>query len=153
MSPSPTAATPDSNCGEKIQRVVKKKTLNKVWHSLKLLLGTSKQFRGFGCVIFILSSSVQLLLYRLYLNVSDGISHCYYWMWSCTGLLFVKCTADWCLFLKSNIFFVTFFWHYKFSQSKLHVTLALSCIFNPSQFCLCSTCPSFRQNIQKTQEA
>lgn len=56
-------------CWKFFRRCGEKKTLNKVWHSLKLLLETLKQFREFGCVIFILSSSVQFLLYRLYLNV------------------------------------------------------------------------------------
>lgn len=89
LSPSPTAVTSDSNHGEKLseRNSDKKKILNKVWHSLKLLLETLRKLREFGCVIFILSTSVQFLLYRLYLNVSDCIKHCYYWMWNCAGLL------------------------------------------------------------------
>lgn len=89
LSPSPTAFTPDSNHGEKLSErgYGKKKILNKVWHSLKFLLETFQQLRDFRCVIFFLSSSVQFLLYRLYLNVSDCIKHCYYWMWNCAGLL------------------------------------------------------------------
>lgn len=91
-------------CGEK-----KPQTLNKVWHSLKLHVETLQRFREFGRVIFILSSSVQFLLCRFYLNVSDCIKHCYYCVWSCTALLLVvKYITDCFVFFKSN----TFLWHF-----------------------------------------
>lgn len=108
-SPSPTAATPNSSSGEISERVSWKKDLNKVWHSLNLLLEASKQFREFGCgFFFMLSSSVQFLLHRLYLNISEGIKHCCYWMRGCTGLLFVQSITDCCLLSKLSILS----WHF-----------------------------------------